>query len=232
MIYYNELKDYFKEWLENNNDVRRLWELNKQGNATYELADLYAKGVSDKWGDLLTEAYLIDTTRGDNLDEIAQEMAKAYEKAYKESAYFTKGVQTSVNKKVGIGLKPVEPKIDGEQIDNLVQKFTDAETTTEMRTHLLTANALQPVARSAVFDTVKVNARLHSSAGLHAYIERIGGSDCCAWCSSVTGRYEYENAPKDIWLVHRGCTCSIDYKPSKYQEAERLTYSKMLNKFA
>lgn len=213
-----EVLKQFKEWVSTDKTVSYLWELNKSGKATYETADIYAKGIASKMSSMLTEAY------GDaDYSDIVDEVASAYKKAYTESAYFSKVVQSGINKDIGIGMKAVEPAIDDERIVNLMEVLEDENTTTQMAQHLLGEQAIESVTRTAVADTIKANARIQSKAGLHAYIERDAGAGCCTWCSDIAGKYEYPDVPDDIWRVHAGCTCKFIYRPSK-DEIVRIRY--------
>lgn len=207
-----------------------LWELNKSGKATYETADIYAKGIASKMSSMLTDAYgtyWSDYIEANNLtgsiDDIANEIALAYKKAYTETAYYSKVVQSGINKDAGIGMKAIEPALDDERLSNLIAVIADDETTIRMEEHLLGEQAIESVTRTAVADTIKVNARIQSKAGLHAYIERDAGAGCCAWCSDIAGKYEYPDVPDDIWRVHAGCTCKFIYRPSK-DEIVRIRY--------
>lgn len=218
---YEELFAEFSEWLENDKNVAYLWKLTAEGKADYPLAEMYAKGISEKWAQLLTDAYGSDIAEE---FEVADEIAQAYKKAYSETAYYTQAVQGNVNQRAKIGMKAIRPKLDEERINNLIDVIKSESATAEMKAHLLDKSALQPVTRSAISDTIEANARIQSKAGLHAYVERDPGAGCCKWCNSMAGVYEYGKQPKDFWRIHNDCTCTIEYKPSKYERASKIRY--------
>lgn len=230
---YSELKEEFNEWLATDKDVQYFWKLNKAGNSNYIYADMYAQGVSKKWAELLTDAYGTEIN-GTNeiIGQISNEIASGYRKAYSESAYYAKNVQNGINAKMNFGIKAIEPKIDEDQISSLITILEDYDTTDAMKAHLLSESAIEPVARKAVSETIKANARFQSDAGIYAYVERDAGSGCCKWCSDLVGRYEFGSQPKDFFMVHNGCTCTIDYKPSRSRDAVKLRYNASQGRFS
>lgn len=216
----------FKDWVTSDKSIKQLWTLNNNGQADYIDADTYARKVSKQWSNILTSAY-----EPEEVARYSDEIARAYKKAYAESAYYSKNVQKGINAKLGVNMRAIEPKIDDEQIYNLIGVLDNEDTTLVMASHLLSDSAIQPVTRSAVADTIKSNARMQSRSGLHAYVERDAGAGCCAWCSSIAGRYEFGEQPKDFFAVHNGCTCTINYKPSRERDAVRLQYNASQRRF-
>lgn len=234
---YDELLAEFKEWVQTDKNVKKLWELNNKGNATYIHADMYAQGIARKWSQLLTDNYGTKasdwikeynnaTQKGgfESIEDLAAEISKAYQKAYAESAYYAKNAQNGINAKNRIGMRAIEPKLDNDRLRNLFDKLIDTDTTEEMREHLISKKALDSIARSGVTDTIQANARLQSKAGLHAYVSRDASAGCCKWCDSIAGVYEYGTQPDDFWAVHGDCNCKFEYKPSRTAKTDYINF--------
>lgn len=217
MVTFEELKEKFDEWHKTNKDIAFLWKMNTDSKADYLYADMYAKGIAQKWAELLQEAYGADVAieLNSNIEQIAVEVARAYGVAYKQSAYYAKNVQENMNEVAQIGLKAIEPKLDQKRLSNLIDKMNDA--TTRMAEHLLQKNTVETITRTAVSDTIEANARFHKKAGLHTYMERTQTKHCCKWCQSKLGRYEFGEQPSDFFAIHANCSCQINYSPSKYK---------------
>lgn len=195
----------FKEWLNNDEKCQHLWDKAVEKRANFQDADYYSIRVGNWWSKRLVEEYGTQ-----DYSEFISEIEKSYKKSYSESAYYAKNVQKIVNEEAGIGMKPLEPAVDKSRLEHLITKLVD-----EDAAFLLGAEAVENFTRSAVTDTIQANARIHKKAGLHAYIERIGGAGCCSWCNSVSGKFEYGDEPDDFFRVHKGCTCHFKYTPSK-----------------
>lgn len=202
---YADLLKEFKEWVQTDSEVKALWELNRTGKASYIDAEKYSKLVSEKWSAMLVDAY------GEaNYKEVVEDVANAYKKAYSESAYYSKEVQTNINEEAGINLKGKEPAIDEARITNMMKKLVGDDAS-----FLLKKSAIENVSKAAIVDTIKTNARLHNEAGLENYVVRDARGGCCDWCKSISGKYAWGKQPSDFWRVHKDCTCLFEYKVNK-----------------
>lgn len=214
MDYFELLIDNFKEWQSSNKQCQKMWEKVEQGISDYKDAEEYSKITAKWWSQNLKEIF----PEKDYI-KYSDEIAKSLQKAYSQSAYYAKNVQGVINKNAQIGMKAIEPRIEEGRISTLLEKLV-----TDEADWLLDNDVVTNISRSAVTDTIKANANAQSKAGLYAYIERDAGNGCCEWCSSVSGRYIYGEQPDDFFRVHKDCTCSITYKPSK-QKWQKITYS-------
>lgn len=207
MVEYTELLDEFKKWLEKDDQSQKLWLKANLSKATYKDADRYASGIGKWWSEALTRSY------GDaDYSDAVSEIEKSLRKTYSESAYYAKNVQAGVNKRAKIGMKALEPAIDESRITNLIDKLV-----AEDASFLFDTRVIQNIAKSAVSDTVKANARIQKKAGLTTTMTRhVGAGGCCAWCRSVAGGpYEYGDQPADFFSYHDDCSCWIEYSTSK-----------------
>ena len=64
-------------------------------------------------------------------------------------------------------------------------------------------------------DFIDSNAKFRTEAGLKATITRIAEANCCPWCDSLAGTYEYGSAPDDIYRRHQYCRCTVTYQTGK-----------------
>jgi len=210
---YNELLEEFKAWVVDDSKCQALWNKIERNTASYKDAQYYSERVANWWSDRLVKEY------GDaDYSAVITDISKSVQKAYSESAYYSKSLQANINSNKKIGMKVLEPRLDPDRLDSFLTKLQ-----TEDAKFLLERNAMQSVARAGVTDTIEANARIQSEAGLYAYIERDTGSGCCAWCESMAGRYIYGQQPNDFFQVHKDCTCTITYEPSK-QKMQRISY--------
>lgn len=201
---FEELLAIFKEWVQTDEKAKDLWEKIKVGKATYKDAVKYSESIGAEWSRLLSE---YDENYLEHLDDIE----KGLRKAYAETAYYSKSVQSNLNKDAGIGMIPRESHIDDERVSNFMEKLASGEAS-----WLIGKDAVENVSRSAVQDTIQTNARIQKKAGLKTYIVRHeGAGGCCAWCRSMVGRYIYGEQPKNFFQVHKDCTCWIDFETSK-----------------
>lgn len=67
-------------------------------------------------------------------------------------------------------------------------------------------------------DYMKANAEFRSNAGLKCYITRVSTGECCPWCDSVAGRYEYGEEVDGIYQRHDNCKCSVTYENGRTRQ--------------
>lgn len=192
----------------------------KKNGVSYREAEEYAARL----GEMLAKAYQ-ETITPDMLPDgrIDEELAEALIRQlltqnYEEAARVAAQVQTSLNRDAGLGMEGLQPEVNQNRIDGLIQK-TASYDSYEKQAWVLNepiVNCLQ----SAVEDTIRKNADAHFKVGLHPKIKRISVGGCCKWCNSLAGTYDYP-VPKDIYRRHERCRCLVLYDPGdgKIQDA-------------
>ena len=126
-------------------------------------------------------------------------------------------VQTSIDDKLGIHIKPVKPAFPTERVDKAAHSLEDPtvpESTIKRRARSTSEN----ITNSFHDDYIKENAKLRSKAGLKCYITRETDGKCCPWCSGIAGRYEYGTEPHDIYRRHDNCGCSVTYENGRQRQ--------------
>lgn len=192
------ITDKFSEWVTSDKNIARYWEKLKNGSVDYVNAEEYSELIGNKASELLEDNPEIDDIRA------------VLNKAYRESAHYSKNLVGNINKANNIGLKALTPKIDEDRIEHLVDKYVSEDSE-----WLLDKAVVCNITRSAVTDTIEYNSREQQEAGLYSYVIRDTGAGCCDWCESVAGIYEMGKQPADFWKIHKNCTCTITYKPSR-----------------
>lgn len=196
-------------------DVNALRQLIKNKSANYQTVAEFSK----VFGDTVSKCINKYTVEGITEEELAAFASKCLAPVYKSAQNTVlnacKRVQQLYNDQAGIGLKPVDVETDESRIQHIIERFNEASNYDEVE-FLTNANVARSITRGAVQDSMRRNAKFHEDSGLNIRISRSDGSGCCAWCSTVVGTYDsFDALPDDFWLIHRGCSCVIDYKVGK-----------------
>lgn len=209
----DEMKKDFQSQYDGSTKVKELKEKLNSGNATYAEANEYASEV----GEITKKIYEKHLT-SENLPDgkcyynIAERVTSStLHDQYELVADYTEQIQTDLNKKAGIGLKAQRADEDTEGYRSLANYMSSAENYDDIAKS--TAQSAERFARSTVDNSVKKNTEFQGKAGLSPKIVRDGGSGCCAWCSGLSGTYDYPKVPKDVYSRHNNCTCTVEYDP-------------------
>ena len=206
-------KDFLKEM--DNPAMKRVLDAVKAGTATYKDANDFATWT----GQFLSMAIKKNVTAdalpdGRMYYNIAERLLNdLLGKNHKSIADVTAKIQESLNKKAGIGIKAISPDLNQSRIDGLVERLA-GETDYDKVKWILD----EPIVNfhSAIVDAaIKANADFHSKAGLNPVLHRIAAPSCCEWCDNLAGRYDYEDAPDDIYRRHERCRCRVDFDPGE-----------------
>ena len=126
-------------------------------------------------------------------------------------------VQTSIDDKLGIHIKPVKPAFPTERVDKAAHSLEDPtvpESTIRRRARSTSEN----ITNSFHDDYIKENAKFRSKAGLKCYITRETDGKCCPWCTGIAGRYQYGTEPHDIYRRHDNCGCTVTYENGRQRQ--------------
>ena len=123
-------------------------------------------------------------------------------------------VQSTLDAKKGIGLKPQKADFPAERVRAAIGGAAVKETA-EHAIQVLGRTA-ENITGSFQTDYIKKNAEFRNKAGLNCYIERKDGHNCCDWCAKLAGKYRYpDEVPKDVYRRHDNCTCDVSYVSEK-----------------
>ena len=221
----------FKNKFDNSKIIRELYRKVEQGNATYKEANEFAIEV----GELLSGSFkknlsssvlpdgrmyyniadrIIRDTLGNNYELVADISAK---------------IQEILNKKAGIGIKAIKPKINEDKVRGIVDIVSGKEKYDDIAYML--GEPVVNFSQSVVNDAVRENADFQYKAGLSPKIIRTSTGKCCEWCDKLAGIYDYEavsDTGNNVFRRHKYCRCLVEYAPGdgKRQNVHTKQWSK------
>lgn len=142
-------------------------------------------------------------------------------------ARFAENVQRGLNEAAGIGIRPIVPEMNQDQIDGIITGICNADSYETGKGTLFTQ--VENCLEGYVDDFVRENADFQYKAGLSPTIERKTTGKCCAWCSNLAGSYPYEDVKdkgNDVFRRHKNCHCQILFNPGDGSKRRQNVYSK------
>lgn len=203
----------FQSGIDKSEVISRLYKKVRDGTATYTEANNFAVEA----GNILAESYKKNLSAdilpdGKMYYNIAERIVNpTMTDNYNLVANVTEQVQQSLNKKAGIGIKPIVPELNQDRIDGIINKISTADNYDDVSWVL--DEPVKNFSQSVVDDSIKANAEFHSKSGLAPKIERRLAGGCCEWCRSLAGIYTYPDVPIDVYRRHQRCRCTVDYNP-------------------
>ena len=171
------------------------------------MAQDYALALGKVIGDTISETgVLSDEEPTYSIEYIANILRPALTESYELSSEATMMVQDSLNKKHGINLKAVKPKLDTSRIDNMITEVYNkgyAEHEEAIQQQISNFN------QSAVDSTIVSNADFLEHTGVTVKYTRIAESGACQWCKALEGTYSTYEAPDGFFGHHSNCKCII-----------------------
>ena len=129
-------------------------------------------------------------------------------------------VVKDVNAKGGVKVSAQKPDIDEDRVSGIVEKVSDEEWT---EIEWMFKDPVQNFAVHCVDKTVETNALFQHRAGLRPRIKRDSGGKCCEWCAAIDGMYEYPGVPRDVFMRHENCNCTVEYIPGDGRAQDSYT---------
>lgn len=190
------------------------------------IADKISKGAAD-FSDTARYTQIVSKHMSDvikrNIGELKQPMAKEMvcKELLRDHYELINGVfgevQVSVDEKLGIHLNPIKPAYPAERVDKWAHSLEDP-TVEPSVTERRAASGSENIGNSIHDDCIKENAKVREQAGLDCYLTRDAGGGCCPWCATLEGRYNYADAPDDIFRRHDNCTCTVTYECGRMRQ--------------
>lgn len=206
----------FKNKFDNSKIIRELYRKVEQGNATYKEANEFAIEVgellSGSFKKNLSSSVLPDGRMYYNIADriIRDTLGNNYELV----ADISTKVQEILNKKAGIGIKAIKPKINEDKVRGIVDIVSGKEKYDEIAYML--GEPVINFSQSVVNDAVRENADFQYKAGLSPKIIRTSTGKCCEWCDKLAGIYDYEavsDTGNNVFRRHKYCRCLVEYAP-------------------
>ena len=221
-----KIQNEFESRYKSSSAIRTFLEKVEAGSASYADVDNFAVNV----GKLLARAFR------DNLSSSILPDGKMYfniadrvvrlpmENNYDIITRIACQVQSSLNQRAGLGLKAVQPKLDNDRIDGIINRICSEEEYENVAWILDEPVVL--FSQNAATDVEKANAEMHYRAGLTPKIIRKCERKCCTWCSQMAGTYTYPDVPADVYKRHERCRCTVEYDPADGKNRQQDVYSK------
>lgn len=181
--------------------------LNKLKNLTYQDLNEYAVFLGENLSGALNKHII--TNPSEFIEEILNDRLRENHRLITDKGIL---VQNNLNKKAKIGLVAQIPEVNQSRIDGLVGRLVSDDFE---KSKWLLGSPIVNFSQSVVDDLVKKNAYFHYNAGMNPKIIRTEVGNCCKWCKSLVGTYQYPNVPNDVYRRHENCRCTVDYVPKK-----------------
>lgn len=145
-------------------------------------------------------------------------------------AMSAQSAQKNLNRAAGVGLKPKLTKAPNAKIAKAVAKVGGAEPESVA---LICEQTAPTLMLEMVDDIIKYNADFQKDAGLHPIIRRVwsgsyGSHDTRHTdnCEELAGEWEYGDEPRETYMRHEGCRCTVEYLPSRLEKGWTTSLSK------
>ena len=204
----------FDKGKEDSETVQQLLKILDDGQANYLNANAYAVEIGELLSKVLDKNITAEVLPdGKMYFNIADRILNTtLRKNYELITDYSTGVQSQLNKKANLSIKPKRPSINQDRIDGIVNRISSEDSFDDIKWIL--GDPIVNFSQSIIDDAIKINAELHYEVGLNPEIKRIAVGKACKWCRSLAGRYSYpDNVPKDVYHRHENCRCMVDYHP-------------------
>ena len=202
MIDYEQLRAAVDAKLSTDPEFRTIMKRISSGRATFIDTARYSQVLSHILGSEVSKKIL-------DVDGREAVVSHLLHDSYEDINDVFGRVQTNIDKKKGLNIKPRQGEYPGERIEQFVHSLVDPTVEDSVIKRRARAGT-ETITKSFHDDCVAENAKLHEEAGLKTYIIRMG-TDCCQWCSDVAGKYEMKDQPQGIFRRHDNCDCTVIY---------------------
>ena len=225
-----KIQEEFRKNCSSNKELQEISRKVTDGTANCVDLENYAIAA----GDMLAKA-LHNNVSGDILPDgkmyyniASRILPPNLEECHAMVADIAEGIYGVLNEKAGIHIKAQRPDLNRDRIDGIVDYVSNAEQYEDVRKS--TEQSIVNFSQSVATDAVHKNADFQYKAGLSPKIRRSAEGNCCKWCQSLEGTYDYadvRNTGNDVWRRHRDCRCEVTYDPGtgRTQNARSKTWS-------
>jgi hypothetical protein len=213
-----QIKELYKNEKNSSIKIKNILDKLKEKNANFVDASEYANELGEILSKVFGYTFSVEVLPdGKMYYNIAKRTVEPAMKALQtDIADLTEELQENLNKKAGLGIKPLRPELNQDKIDGIIDRLAEAEKFDDIKWIL--QEPVKTFARSVVDDAILTNAEFHGKSGLTPKVIRKSSGNCCDWCESIVGEYNYPNVPKDVYRRHNRCRCTVDYVVGKYRK--------------
>lgn len=208
-----KLQKAFAEKFNQNKKIQELYQIIREGRATYaEVNEL-----SIEVGDILAEVFQENLSSSILPDgRMYYNIAKRTVEPMMKNNYnivIDNGVvvQELLNRAAGIGIKVQIPPVNQSRIDGIIDRLDAEEVFDDIKWIL--DEPIKNFTQSVVDEVIEKNIEFHKGLGLVPSVTRIVQGDCCDWCRELAGTYYAPDIPDDVYKRHRYCRCTVEYDP-------------------
>lgn len=209
-----DIQKDFERMFDESNIIRKIYKELDLKKATYKEANEFAIEV----GEILTKAFQQNISSdilpdGKLYYNIAERiLTPTLEQNHEIVSAFSQDVQSILNEKVGIGIKPVKPEINQDRIQGIIDIVSGKDKYDDIAYML--GDPIVNFTLAVVDATVRANADFQYKAGLNPKIRRTSTGKCCEWCDKLAGIYNYEEVSdtgNKVFRRHKNCRCLVEY---------------------
>lgn len=208
-----QVQQTFSENFRKNKKISEIYKKIRSGSGTFRDAQEFARET----GKALSDAYSSvihgeDLPNGKMYYNIAQKVLQpTLSENFALATKVAGMVQESLNEQAGIGMKAVQPDLNQNRIDGILNRVSSEDNFDDVKWIL--GAPVETFTQSAIDDEIRVNAEFQNKAGMRPKIVRTMVGNCCRWCKALAGTYYYPDVPKDVFRRHNNCNCIVEYFP-------------------
>lgn len=206
--------EYFRKNLDSDEDIASILEKVSRGAATYEDAYEYSECVASALSKAFDKVLTAEMFEAGDLDykTLKDIMLPTYKSVHERVQAVCTDVQSFLNKKAGLGIKPAEVGYRSRRVAGIAKNASKREAFDDLR-YAVEGPYLENFAQNVVDDTIKANVELHGQMGLRPKVYRILNGTGCKFCRTWAGEWQYPGVPKEVFQRHRDCRCTVVYDP-------------------
>lgn len=208
------IKKDFNKNVNGSKKLKRVLALIESGNAKYSDANEYAIELGELLAKSFNKFITVNTLPdGRMYYNIAERILNdTLSNNHNLVAAVSSRIQTDLNAKSGFKIKGIEPVLNQDRLNSIINRVSVDESFDEAKWIL--NEPIVNFSQSVVDDSIKANAEFHSKSGLYPTITRtVDGANACNWCKSVAGVFKYPDVPDGIYRRHDRCRCTVEYDP-------------------
>ena len=219
-ILLKSIKSDFAAELKNNKKLAELIKKATDGKGTFTDVSQFSAACGEALSDVLAKNITLDMLRDGSVsyEDINTILQDTLRQNYELVNRMAQAVQKQTDAKLNVHIEPQKAEFPTERVSRIASALID-KTDSDEQLRRRMRSPIENITDSFYSDYVEVNADKRSRAGMRTYLIRQTNGKCCAWCSSLAGRYDYPNgAPENIFSRHDNCTCTVDYITDKHRQ--------------
>ena len=206
----DDLRKLMQQKMSTSPSLRSLIKRIQSDKATFRDTAEYSRIYSELLGKCLSDNVL-------SLDDREAAAVDMLRESYGHTTSILSQVQTNIDKKNGINLRPRAAAFPLERVTQFSHSLVDPtveDSVIKRRARSGSAN----ISMSYHDNYMETNAEFRHNAGLKCYITRETDGKCCKWCTAIAGRYVYGEEPHDVYRRHDNCGCSVIYENGRQRQ--------------